>query len=186
MRLVSVMESISTLPAADREALSATVGPLSDSVKARRKRARKRMKDRMLQSVGSGLALPKLRWLIASGAVAAVLPFSAAAPWLSPGGGDVPIRPEDGSAVDEDISVRFDSRAVAPGSPTGAASGADSSNARHASAPDRFHPAVTVPIPGSGEADAGVFDDGDDGPRPLACAENLRVAEDICIDHPLR
>lgn len=186
LRLRSVIESLSALPGADRAALTSNVTPLTDSLKARRKRARKVMRDRMLRSVGGGWAIPKVRWLTGgTAAVAAAVPFVAGVVCFPPGPAPLTTAPEArvvaAASTDHDsVPGSEDAPAVAgphPPAPAGPTSAEVEAAIRN--------PVVAVRIPGAGPADAGTFDDGRPGPPPLICARNL-PSGDVCVAHPLR
>lgn len=187
MRLRSVVESLSALPRADRDALVSNVTPLTNAIKARRKRARKVMRDRMVRSVGGGLVIPKFRWLAGSAAaVAAAVPFAATTLFLPPAVVPLQAGPDAGfvaGRTDPAPSPGSEDSAAAVGS-LGSPGPAGPATSPVGVAP--FNPVAAVPVPGAGTADAGAYDDGQPGRPPLVCTRNLPAAGDVCVKHPLR
>lgn len=183
LRLGSVVDAVAALSEADRDALTRTATPMTDAVKARRKRARKRIRDRMTQSVGAGVAFRRLRWLAASGAVAAAVPFVGG---LSPLPGTVG---EQAQVEAQVTAPQTAASAAITGPPPAGSKNPAGTISRPATAPASGAgdvPVISVGISGAVVGGAGSFDPGESGPPPLACARNLRVAEDVCIEHPLR
>lgn len=181
LRLGSVVAAVADLSPSDREALTRTESPMTDAVKARRKRARKRIRDRMTQSIGGATLLPRLRWLVAAGGVAAAVPFVGVLP--------APEGTTHGASVDAGVTalhaapVETTARSVPAEGRESAADAVHPAPSPNPAAGDE--PVVSVAIDGAVSGEAGHFSPGGSGPPPLACARNLRVAEDVCIDHPL-
>lgn len=188
LRLNSALDSFSRLSEADRDALTSTVTPMSDSLKARRKRARQVLRRRMIQSVGAAINVPRLRWVFASGAVAAAVPFCLAVPMMPPVTGSSP-EASAGSEVQMQGPVRHQNAAEEQGTlstPDGDSPTPAPRTSALVGGPE-YREIVAADVPAMGRADAGRYDPGpEEGARPLACARNLRVTDDVCVDHPLR
>lgn len=186
LRLGAAADALAQLPAEDRAALTSCSIPMSDATKSRRKRARQQMRERMEKLVGSGILLPRLRWLFVSGTVAAAgIPFTFGVnPYLQsapPEPAATTQRPQVGQSMDIQV-------ASGPKAPTTFFEPSLSNRGDGSSpGPGRTSQlSVVMDIPGVGPASAESYEPApDEGPKPLACARHLRVVDDVCVAHPV-
>lgn len=190
LRCEAAATAYTTLSIADRQALADPAGgsrPLSNRTKLRRSRARRVLRDKAEQTVGIAFVVRRLRWLLApTSAAAIVVPLCVglAPPAIDPAQGAAPRQetivvrerpktqqPVTASVVDQPIR----SQVLPPPAAVG-----------RTLAPEYYWRA-SVDLPDRGPAGYDNFDPHpEEEPPPLACARNLRVADDVCVDHPLR
>ena len=193
MRCQAAAEAYAELTPADRKALAEAADgsrpPLTNSTKLRRTRARRTLRQRAERLVGGGLLLPRWAWLAgAAGTAAAVVPLCIGLP---------------GAGPETTLEVQYGDPAAPSGSPALAEPEEDVAPAptREAQATDPRHPAVPSPVeegptyyrrvavsvPGAGPIG---YDHYRPAPtpegKPAACAWNLKLADGVCVPHPLR
>ena len=192
MRCEAAAKAYADLTPADRQALAEAGGPraaLSNSTKLRRTRARRALRQKAERLVGGGLLLPRWAWLAgAAGTAAAVVPLCLGLP----GSGVDLSRPSQPTApVPAAIFPASAPEAATPSEPAPAPTAAARNPRPLAPLPVEPGPTyerrVVVHVPG---ADPVGYDHYRPAPTaktpPAACARNLKLAESVCVAHPLR
>ena len=189
LRCEAAAAAYSGLSSADREALkdSPDSNAMPNKTKLRRSRARRVLRQRAERLVGGGLLVPRWRWLTgALGAAAVAFPICS-------GGQSVPTSTPD--RIDSVVVIAPRIQAYTEDLNPGSATRPEGTTARTgtgspaAVAPEdkSYRRRVSVEIPVSGRTGYGHYDPAPGEPDPpLACARNLRVTDDVCVDHPLR
>ena len=191
LRCEAASEAYRSLSTADRVALADPARPdkpLSNSTKLRRGRARRVLRERAQRTVGGAALLPRLRWLVGSaGTAAALVPFCFGLP--TPGGrpGVPQVEPPTGRDVARlGISSDLGFQSVqAPPRPAGAVARPAAADAGRKAR--RLWREAHVDVPGRGRAGYENHQPPPEGgDPPLVCLRNLRPADDVCVEHPLR
>lgn len=189
LRCEAAAQAYGTLSAADRHALADPRGrsePLANKTKLRRSRARRAMRDRAERTVGAGFIVRRLKWLLGpSGAAAIVVPFCVGiAPAVTdPGQASEPriepvVIPEHHARAEEPVVVDPPATARIVSGPV---------PSEREQATTRYYRQASIDVVEEGPTGYDNYDPPPGEPDPaLACARNLRVSEDVCVDHPLR
>lgn len=189
LRCEEAKRALEQLPGSQRTALRAETGrgePLTDSTKAKRRRAWQRMRSEARKSVGGVVALPRPRWILGPAGVAVAIPMCVGLLGVTPRTPHAELpHPRPQSVSEPGRSQDLGSNWHHDAETTPAA------DARPAEivppAPRQYHRRVSVEVPGFGPAGVDHYKPApDEGPQPLACLHNLEVSEDICVSHPLR
>lgn len=158
--------------------------PVSAAERAEKSRLRRRLQAHVREKIGLPALLPPWRWLTPAAVALAVVPI----PFLA--GLQLPetasSRPETPAAIDrlaEPVpSEPVVSQQTAPSVPP-------SRQASPGDVPgpgDSVRMVASVPTPW-GDAQWREVEPSPDGPPPpVFCAQNLRIAPDVCVDHPLK
>ena len=192
MRCEAAARAYADLSPADRRALAdagSDCGPLANSTKLRRSRARRTLRQKAERLVGGGLLLPRWVWLAgAAGTAAAVIPLGIGLPGS---GVDAPAQNRHGTPAPSAAHPPTPDPAVAAPEPAvePAAASAGPRAAGRAPAPEgpTYRRRVVVSVPG---ADPVGYDHYGPAPNsgepPAACVRNIKLAEGVCVEHPLR
>ena len=190
LRCEAAAEAYASLGPADRQALAASDGgPASNKTKLRRSRARRRLRTTAERLVGGGLLVPRWGWVAGTtGAAAVIVPLC-----LGLGSPSLDTGPDTahGSAAGDVVSrAPTEPAAATPG--VARASMADPTVARPTPEPalppePTYHRRVSVSVPGAGTAEYDHYTPppGAHGP-PVACANNLKIRDSVCVEHPAK
>lgn len=191
MRCEVAAEAYAELTPADREALAEKAGgpaALANSTKLRRSRARRTLRQKAERLVGGGLLLPRWSWFVgAAGTAAAVIPLCVGLP-------DTPVEPPNPTRTGQSFRPEAPSAVAAETTPAEAPDisprVAPRPSAPVPPAPPQgptYHRRVVVPLPGAAPAGYDHYSPAptSEGP-PAVCIRNFKLADTVCVEHPIR